>query len=132
MKGPARKILPFGQILLVIMGIVVLYLAVDLSRLVSVGYQRRQELRRVEAQLTAAQARQSELQAQLAYARSEAAVDEWARDNGLVRAGEVPVVIVAPEAEGRTPPGQQPAGDADPATIREAWWRLFFGWREGW
>ena len=132
MKGPARKILPFGQILLIIMGIVVLYLAADLSRLVSVGYQRRQELRRVEAQLAAAQARQAELQAQLAYARSEAAVDEWARDNGLVRSGEVPVVIVAPEAEGRTPPGQQPAGDTDPATIREAWWRLFFGWRGGW
>ena len=132
MKGPARKTLPFGQILLIIMGIVVLYLAADLSRLVGVSYRRRQELHRVEAQLAAAQARQAELQAQLTYARSEGAVDEWARDNGLVRSGEVPVVIVAPEAEGETPPGQQSVGEIDPAAIRGAWRRLFFGPRAGW
>lgn len=132
MKRPAGRTLPFGQILLIILGIVVLYLAADLSRLVGVSYQQRKALHQVEAQLAAAQARQAELQEQLVYARSEAAVDEWARDNGLVRPGEVPVVVVAPPAEEGTLAGHLPPESTNPATIREAWWNLFFGSRAGW
>ncbi len=126
MDKTKRKVPFLGQVLLVLLGIVILYMTIDLSRLVGVSYQRRKELHRLEEELAAAQARQSALREQLAYAQSEAAVEEWARENGLTRPGEVPVVILAPVAD-EVQVGRHPSPEGNAASIREMWWNLFFG-----
>lgn len=129
MDRPARRALPLGQILLIVMGIVILYLLIDFGRLVGVSYQRRKELHQVEQQLLAAQDRQAELQERLAFAQSDAAVEEWARENGMAQPDEMPVVIVAPAAGGSLQQDRVQAESTSPDLFREAWWDLFFGSR---
>ena len=124
-----RKTLPFSQILLILVGILLLYLLVDFGRQVGVSRQRREELRQLEHELSIAQQRQAELKRTLEYAQSDAAVEEWARKNGLAKIGEVPVVLIAPPADASSQALRVFDGDTRPLSPREAWWDLFFGTR---
>jgi hypothetical protein len=81
----------------------------------------------VQMQATQAVQTQLALQTQVAYAGSDAAVEEWARTDGhYIQDGDLPVVPVgqpgaAPiEASTPTPIPTQPAN-------WEVWWDLFFG-----
>jgi hypothetical protein len=81
----------------------------------------------IQTQATQALQTQAALQTQVAYAGSEAAVEEWARMDGhYIQDGDLPVVPVgepgaAPiEASTPTPVPTQPAN-------WEVWWNLFFG-----
>jgi cell division protein FtsB len=81
----------------------------------------------IQTQATAAIQTQAALQTQVAYAGSDAAVEEWARTDGhYIKDGDLPVVPVgqagaAPiEAKTPTPVPTQPAN-------RQVWWDLFFG-----
>ena len=81
----------------------------------------------VQAQATQAVQTQLALQTQVAYANSNAAVEEWARTDGhYIKDGDLPVVPLsqsdsAPIQENTpTPVPTQPAN-------WEIWWNLFFG-----
>jgi len=81
----------------------------------------------IQTQATQAIQTQLALQTQVAYAGSDAAVEEWARTDGhYIKDGDLPVVPVgqpgtAPiEASTPTPLPTQPAN-------WEVWWNLFFG-----
>ncbi len=83
--------------------------------------------RLVQTQATQAVQTQLALQTQVAYASSDAAVEEWARTDGhYIQDGDLPVVPVgepgsAPlEASTPTPVPTQPAN-------WDVWWGLFFG-----
>ncbi len=67
------------------------------------------------------------LYTQIAYATSEAAVEEWAREQGhMARPGDVLIVPVAPG--GATPQSIiQPTPTQRQVTNWEVWWALFFG-----
>lgn len=94
---------------------------------------RLEELNRLNAQrdemrVQATQAAQVQfgLQTQVAYARSTAAVEEWARTEGhYIREGDQPVVPIEQ-------PGSAPVvaniPDITPPTLQnwEIWWKLFF------
>src|SRR5512138_1789803 len=81
----------------------------------------------VQVQATQAVQTQAALQTQVAYAGSDAAVEEWARTDGhYIKDGDLPVVPVGQagatpvEAASPTPVPTQPAN-------RDIWWNLFFG-----
>jgi hypothetical protein len=81
----------------------------------------------VQMQATQAVQTQLALQTKVAYAGSDAAVEEWARTDGhYIQDGDLPVVpLAAPgaapiEASTPTPVPTQPAN-------WEVWWNLFFG-----
>jgi hypothetical protein len=81
----------------------------------------------VQMQGTQAVQTQLALQTQVAYAGSDAAVEEWARTDGhYIQDGDLPVVPLAQpdsppiEASTPTPILTQPAN-------WEIWWGLFFG-----
>ncbi len=81
----------------------------------------------IQTQATQAVQTQSALQTQVAYAGSDAAVEQWARTDGhYIKDGDLPVVPVGEagatpvEASPPTPVPTQPAN-------WEAWWNLFFG-----
>lgn len=81
----------------------------------------------IQAQATQAIQTQGALQTQVAYANSNAAVEEWARTDGhYIQDGDLPVVPIgqpgAPPIEASTP---VPA--ATPMQNWEVWWDLFFG-----
>jgi len=118
---------PSNQIVLILMGILVLYLAADFGRQVIVSQQQSDDLSQVQAQIAASEEHQAVLQAQLEYSQSDAAAEAWAREVGWVKAGEVPVVIVAP---GAVVPGAETQPNATPSgsgTMLKEWWNLFFG-----
>lgn len=83
----------------------------------------------VQAQATQAVQTQIALQTQVAYASSNAAVEQWARTEGhYVQEGDIPVV---PIAQPGAPPVviNTPVPEPTPMTNWQTWWDLFFGER---
>jgi hypothetical protein len=81
----------------------------------------------VQAQATQAIQTQLALQTQVAYAGSDASVEEWARTDGhYIQDGDLPVVPLGQ-------PGSAPIEASTPTPIPtqpsnwEVWWSLFFG-----
>lgn len=115
--------------ILIIAGLAVaIVMLVDFNR-------RMEELDRLTAQLDAVRAEgtaviqtQNALAAQVAYATSDVAVEEWAYGNKMVRTGEHPVSLV---------PGGDTTPTPEPTSIPQSelksnwriWWELFFGAR---
>ena len=118
---------PASQIVLALMGILVLYLAVDFGRQIIVSQQRRNELREVRAQIDNSLARQVELKKRLEYGQSDAAAEAWARDQGWVKENEVPVVIVSPAGAGESATQGSTASSAVSDSVLDKWLELFFG-----
>ena len=84
------------------------------------------QLNSVRAEATAIIATQNALAAQVAFATSDGAVEQWAYDNKMVRPGEHPVSVVPGAVITPTPgPTSTPPG-GDIPTWR-IWWELFFG-----
>lgn len=81
----------------------------------------------VQTQATQAIQTQAALQTQVAYANSNAAVEEWARIDGhYIQDGDLPVV---PLGESGAPPleASTPVPTPTPLQNWEVWWALFFG-----
>jgi hypothetical protein len=66
------------------------------------------------------------LEGQIQYATSDAAVNEYARNNGLVREGEK---LIVPLGNSTAVPQTVLEPTPTPARVsnREIWWALFFG-----
>jgi hypothetical protein len=81
----------------------------------------------IQTQATQAIETQLALQTQVAYASSDAAVEEWARtDSHYIKDGDLPVVPV--EAPGAAPvEANTPTPVPTPTANWQVWWDLFFG-----
>lgn len=120
-----RKI--WKKLAAVVVIVVVFFLLMDLfGRLSALSYLRRQSSRAEERvmQLTATL---QALSTQLAYATSDAAVDEWARVNGhMVQPGDQAVVLIP--GNGATPMPETTVQTMDELTSHwRVWLALFFG-----
>ena len=74
------------------------------------------------------QATQSALETQIAYANSDAAVEEWAREEGsMVQSGDVPVILLPGSGESIQPTPIPTPKVVDRVEQWEIWWELFFG-----
>ncbi len=81
----------------------------------------------VLTQATQAMQTQMALQTQVAYAGSDAAVEEWARTDGhYIKEGDLPVVPLS--QPGAAPVElSTPVPTPTPMTNMQIWWDLFFG-----
>jgi hypothetical protein len=122
-----RVAFPSGQIVLILMGVLVLYLAVDFGRQVILSHQRHDELRAIQSQISASAEHQADLQKRLEYGQSDAAAEAWARSQGWVKANEVPVVLVAPAGTGSSETQGNGSGGSASDSVPDKWWDLFFG-----
>jgi hypothetical protein len=114
------------NVLIVIGLVLAVVLLIDFNR-------RMEELNRLNANLevvqsegTAVMQTQVSLVTQVAYATSDAAVEQWAYENKWVRVGEHPVDIIAAGNATPTPPPPSVSQTVDPPNWR-IWWDLFFG-----
>ncbi len=83
----------------------------------------------VRAQATQAMQTQLALQTQIAYANSDSAAEDFAREEGhLVQDGDIPVVPVGPAGSAPTAT-PTPTPVSTPLQNWELWWWLFFGER---
>jgi hypothetical protein len=128
-NGTARRASFINQILLLLMGIVMLYLLADFGRQLAVYYQRRQELRQIEAQVATGQQEELALEEQRDYVLSSVAAEQWARENGWAQKGEQTVVIVGQDAQAGLAPEERTGANPDAPSPQSVWWDLFFGER---
>jgi cell division protein FtsB len=117
-----------SRFLLILIAALLLYLVANFARQAAVSYQRQKELEQMQAAVAAAQAENEQLKAYADYAKSDPAAEEWARSQGWAKAGEIPVIVVAPQGSAAPAPAESAPAD-QPASHRHEWWSLFFGTR---
>lgn len=110
-----------------------LLLAINFSSRIAAGQPLQQLYGQVQAEIDHLRREQAELIAERDFVRSDAYVEQWARDEGkMVRSGEVLVVPVpsanTPRSQGQTAaqqsvPVQTTPRDPEPWQV---WWALFF------
>lgn len=106
--------------------IILFFLLMDFNSRINELNRLNTQLSKMETDVSASRSTESALQEQIQYATSEAAVNEYARNNGLVREGEklvIPLGNATPAPESLIEPTQAPAK----VTNLEIWWALFFG-----
>ena len=78
------------------------------------------------AQATQAMQTQTAMETQVAYAGSDAAVEDYARDNHMIQEGDIPGVPYGIE-DGTVISTPTPAPTSTPVPNWQVWWNLFFG-----
>jgi cell division protein FtsB len=124
-----RRFWPFSQILLILMGILVVYLAADFARQVATSHQRRDELGDLNLEIEEANATNSQLRSDLEYATSPEAVEGWARPRGWTRPNEKVIFFVGTYPDISPTIEHSPGSSTQGMEPREAWWDHFFGSR---
>jgi cell division protein FtsB len=117
----ARKAILIGAIILLVA--LMMDFNSRLSELLNLNQQKDKVIVKVTALAITARA----LDTQIAYATSEAAVGEWARQEGhMAKPGDIPIVPLAPA--GYTPqPTPTQMVVATQASNWEIWWAVIFG-----
>jgi hypothetical protein len=116
-----------NQLLLILMGAVILYMAVSFVRQIGVSRQRQVKLDKLTQSIGVAQEERVRWENYLEYVRSEPAIEARGRRLGWVRQDQELIVPVGGGAE-PSPGEQESVGDrTDPTSPRNAWWDMFFG-----
>lgn len=106
--------------------IVLFFLLMDFNSRINELNRLNTQLSKMETEVSASRATESALQEQIQYATSEAAVNEYARNNGLVGDDEklvIPIGNATPIPQTALEPTKIP----EKVTNSEIWWALFFG-----
>jgi cell division protein FtsL len=122
-----KKTLPNIKQLIVFAALIVLFFLMmdfnnrlgDLSRL-------NNQLVRIETSVADSRTTESALSTKIIYSTSEAAVNEFARNHGMIQEGEnliVPLAEGTPQTQVDLPPEPTP----QPVENPDVWWALFFG-----
>jgi cell division protein FtsB len=115
-----------GRQILLIAGLAVLfYLIMDFNNRMAELHRLSAQSERVSAQATSLIATQAYLEEQIAYATSDSAVEEWAREEGRwMRPGDQPVVPLVPPGSTVVP---TPTPVVTPERVQnwEVWLALF-------
>ncbi|MEA4908141.1 MAG: hypothetical protein GYA17_16635 [Chloroflexi bacterium] len=113
---------------LIVAGLLVLFvfLMMDLNNRLSELSRLSSEQGEISTEVMALRQTEVYLYTQEAYATSEVPVEEWAREKGLVRPGDVAIVPLAPENVTATPQAS-PTPTPQRYSNWDIWWMLFFG-----
>ena len=114
------------NVLIVIGLVLAVVLLIDFNRRMEELNRLTEKLDAVHAEGTTVMQTQAALVTQVAYATSDAAVEQWAYENKWVRVGEHPVDILAAGNVTPTPVPPPSTQTVNPPNWR-IWWELFFG-----
>ena len=118
--------LPMRQILLVAALVVLVLAMINLNARLADYSRLSSERDSLRGDVSKLQVTADGLQTQLAYAKSDKAAEEYARDSHMVRDGEKLVVVMTPQVNVIATPVSQTAREKA-AQNWEVWWALFFG-----
>lgn len=113
--------------MLVIAGFVVLFfLLMDMNNRLNDLNRLNNQLSQMDTEVSGLQSTQDELKAQIEFATSEAAVNQYARNSGMIREGEK---LIVPLPAGTVAANQvvTPTPEAADVHNQDIWWALFFG-----
>ena len=114
---------------IVIAVVVVGGIAWAFAQQIVLAQQMQAEEQRLEQLVASEQARNDALLEELAYVRSDAYVEHWARaEAGMAKPGEVTMVLIEePEGEASGEDERAESGKAEKRPFWAEWWDLFFG-----
>ena len=118
--------LPMRQILLVAALLVLVLAMINLNGRLAEYSRLSSERDSLRGDVSKLQITADGLQTQLAYAKSDKAAEEFARNSHMVRDGEKLVVVLTPQANVIVTPTSQTVREKA-AQNWEVWWALFFG-----
>jgi len=122
-----KKILKDKRIIVVIAVVILVLLFLNFNQRMVLLSKLRGQKKELEQEVAQLEATHAALQTEIAYAQSDEAVEEWAREEAsMIQEGDVPIVILPPS---ELVPTQisQPETIVDEIKKWEIWWELFFG-----
>jgi hypothetical protein len=124
-KSPSRPPLTALQVLTIVGVVVWLLILLDFNRRLASEQQLVAAANQARTQLAKLEAEHSLLETQVAYATTDAAVIQWAHENGkMAKDGEVLVVPLVPTAQPTPLPPPVPLPTTPPTWV--LWQNLFF------
>ena len=122
-----KKLLADKRLIVIIIVIILVFLLIDFNqRMVLLSNLRKQE-KQLEQKYSQLQATRSSLEAELAHAGSDQAVEEWAREEGsMIQEGDIPIILLPP-SEAIVPDVTPQAIIVEDVQNWQIWQELFFG-----
>jgi cell division protein FtsB len=122
-----KKILKDKRFIVVIALIILVLLFLNFNQRMVLLSKLRGQQKQLTQEYAQLEATRFALQTEIAYAQSDDAVEEWARQEaGMVQEGDVPIVLLPPSDPVPTPTSQLEVV-IDEVKEWEIWWELFFG-----
>jgi len=92
-----KKLLTDKRLIVIILVIILVFLLIDFNqRMVLLSNLRKQE-KQLEQKYSQLEATRSSLEAELAHAGSDEAVEKWAREEGsMIQEGDIPIILLPP------------------------------------
>jgi hypothetical protein len=123
MQGKFRS---WRYIIVILAGVAFLWLVMDLNSRMTVLKRLSLEQDYVQQDAEHIVQTKSVLQTEEAYAKSDAAAEAWARDQGMIRSGDVPVIPLQ-STQIKPTPTPKPIAIQTESVNWQAWYMLFFG-----
>ncbi len=115
------------RILLVIVIVILVFLMMDFNNRMVRMLELEQQESILNTKIANLESTKQKVEAQILYATSERAVEEWARERGrLIQEGDYPIIIIPPQTQVFTPT-PTPDKEVPVLTRFEIWKQLFFG-----
>ena len=116
----------FKQMLLIVMIIGFVFMMMDLNSRLSALFRLTGQRDQVSTEVVQLQATENEIQRQIDFAKSDAAVGQWARQQHMALPGDK-VIEPLGEAKATPQPQVQPTPTQEVSSSWQVWRELFFG-----
>jgi cell division protein FtsB len=116
----------FKQTLLIVMIIGFVFMMMDLNSRLSTLFRLTGQRDQVSTEVAHLQATKEEIQQQIDFANSDAAVGQWARLEHMALPGDK-LIVPLPEAQVTPQPAVQPTTTSEKPSQWQVWRELFFG-----
>jgi len=122
----SRPVFNFKQALLIVMIIGFVFMMMDLNSRLSALFRLTGQRDQVSTEVVHLQATKDEIQRQIDFANSDAAVGEWARQEHMAQPGDK-LIVPLPGGKVTPQPKVLPTVTAETASEWQVWRELFFG-----
>ena len=122
-----KKILKDKRVIVVILVIVLVLLLMDFNQRMVLLTRLRSQEKELTQEYDQLVATRDTLKTELAYANSDEAVEEWAREEaGMIQEGDIPIVLLPPTEPVATELSQK-TEEVNEIETWDIWQELFFG-----
>jgi cell division protein FtsB len=122
-----KKIVKDKRFIVIALVIVVVMLLMDFNQRMVLLTKMRSQEKELDQEYSQLQSTRAALETQIAYANSDLAVEQWAREEaGMIQDGDIPIVLLPPSNPIPTPTPQK-AVIVDKVENWQIWQELFFG-----
>lgn len=122
-----KKLLKDKRIIVTILAVIAVVVLINFNQRMSLMTRLRRQERQLAEKYSQLESTRAALETQIAFADSDQAVEQWAReDAGMIQPGDVPIVILPPSTPVATPTAPQPS-IVEQVQRWQIWQELFFG-----